>query len=564
MARPKDPRIYWNVPPTAAVEVKGPLRSEVLEFTRAALADPQLRLLMGSKVLSLLGRLESAPTRDRMFERVPFASIRPVAYEGARPGWYLDEISGLLVVFEDEADPPYWSRETPFPAGAFTAGELAALEAELWSAAGRLADATTTLTPTQRQAAIGVVEAADDVDLRVTMMNLHLPREEEEAIKRTILELLGREENPPMASRLGCEVMAPHVYVSPQERRLSPRERKTREIAYSLKRPFDSAIALAAPELARYVGEGDVLIPIPDHAGSSRANRKLAEAVARRSGSQVCDALTRRLVVSSSLELRRAGLRMPAVAAHEMLRVSACPTGRYVLVDNIVTSGTTALAAAEALGIPCVVLAWAWHRTFVEELAPASNPAPARLDPKLRVTGASSAVRALEHDAVLRLHELALEAPAKHRVAVLVPCAEKKPYRESRSHALGYLPALEGLEVDVFVVSDLLGVFPYAWSDDYPGNAYEFAPKHVRGEAREILVRRIHAWLRHRGKEYQRIYLALPAHHMRLVLAGTEGLDDLRLYDASISVCREQGACPSSHFRATSSAYVDYLRRAIK
>jgi predicted RNA-binding protein len=186
--------------------------------------------------------------------------------------------------------------------------------------------------------------------------------------------------------------------------------------------------------------------------------------------------------------------------------------------------------------------------------------------PALRVTGQKSALRALRHRAVVDQHKRSLRRRRRHAVAVLIPCAETKPYRESPSHSEGYCLALQDKDVDVWVVSEPMGVIPYAWSDRYPNESYEFAPKHLKGEAKQILVDRIEAWLERQGVKYDEVYLALPDHHMRLVMAAEAQMDDedaVELIDASIGTCRELGYCPKTHYRATSSAYVDYLRRSI-
>lgn len=182
----------------------------------------------------------------------------------------------------------------------------------------------------------------------------------------------------------------------------------------------------------------------------------------------------------------------------------------------------------------------------------------------LCVRGQASALRAMRHPAVVKQHKATLRRRPHRSVAVLLPCAGTKPYRESPSHSIGYLPALEGKDVDVWVVSEPMGVVPYEWSDKFPNESYEFAPKHVKGEVREILVDRIRAWLEKLGPKYDEVYLALTDHHMRLVCqANAEHEEDVTLIDASIGACRELGYCPKTHFRATSSCYVDYLRRSI-
>lgn len=188
------------------------------------------------------------------------------------------------------------------------------------------------------------------------------------------------------------------------------------------------------------------------------------------------------------------------------------------------------------------------------------------ISPSLRVTGPKSAMRALRHRAVVAQHKRSLRRRRRHAVAVLIPCAEIKPYSESPSHADGYCPALAGKDVDVWVVSEPMGVIPYEWTNEYPNDAYEFAPKHVKGEVRELLVDRIQAWLERHGVRYDEVYLALTDHHMKLVMDAAAQMDDedaVELVDASIGACRELGYCPKTHYRPTSSAYVDYLKRSI-
>lgn len=172
-------------------------------------------------------------------------------------------------------------------------------------------------------------------------------------------------------------------------------------------------------------------------------------------------------------------------------------------------------------------------------------------------------IRALRHPAVTKQHKRALKWKPKHRHAVLVPCSQQKPYFESPSHKHGYLPALEGKPVDIFVVSEPMGVIPYAWADEYPNESYEFAPKHVRGKTRDLLVERLRDWMEKVGPKYEKIYLALPLHHMGLVKEAAAGLD-LPFVDVSISSCRARPSCPTTAFRATSRHYRDYLRRRVR
>jgi hypothetical protein len=159
-------------------------------------------------------------------------------------------------------------------------------------------------------------------------------------------------------------------------------------------------------------------------------------------------------------------------------------------------------------------------------------------------------------------HRRSLRVRPHHRTAVLVPCAGTKPFSEAPSHKHGYLPALDGAAADVYVVAEPLGVVPWAWEDRYPNNAYDFPPAQLKGPGRALLVTRIREWFEAVGKKYDRIYLALPGHHGRLVREATSGLT-LPLVDVSITACRSRRSCGTNIHRATSGSYRKYLSRAV-
>lgn len=186
---------YWDIPPTDPTDV--PWAEELLNDLRPALKDPQIRLLIDAEAMHLVSRLATAPERDKYWERVDRSEIDPVEYPGADEGWYLDQISGRHVVLEDHpavtrGGPPYWARETPFPEGAITVGELARLEWLLWRAAENAAELAEDdlLTRSERKAAVQLVEAADHLTMRLQIKQMHLDPERAAEIKRTALEVL--------------------------------------------------------------------------------------------------------------------------------------------------------------------------------------------------------------------------------------------------------------------------------------------------------------------------------------------------------------------------------------
>ena len=184
-------------------------------------------------------------------------------------------------------------------------------------------------------------------------------------------------------------------------------------------------------------------------------------------------------------------------------------------------------------------------------------------DRDLCVRSPAGGLKALRHPAVVKQHRKALARRRRHKKSVLIPCSTVKPYTDSPSHKHGYTPGLADKDVDVWVVSEPMGVIPIEWAEEYPNTVYDFPPKHVKGETRALLVERIREWMQTQGVKYDKIYLALPLHHFKLVRDAAVGLP-LPFVDASISHCRQTGACSPKAFRATSGGYRDYLRKRVR
>ena len=200
MKRYENPRpseeFYLTEAPTEGVDL-GVWGDEVLKDTEAARHDSQLRLLLGARTLQLLDRLAQAPTRHKYFERVRAGiHIEPVEVFDADEGWYRDAVTGRWVVQEEDGS---WFLEVPHPPGVFTLGEMVELEARLWGASEALAQAAEGgfLDTRQRQAALGVVEAADNLQMRLTIKKWHPDQQTRNEAKRDALEVLAGERGRP-------------------------------------------------------------------------------------------------------------------------------------------------------------------------------------------------------------------------------------------------------------------------------------------------------------------------------------------------------------------------------
>ena len=131
-----------------------------------------------------------------------------------------------------------------------------------------------------------------------------------------------------------------------------------RSIARMLKAGDGTAIAMAAGAMARAIRPGDVLIPVPSHDGRAHDTLLLADAISRITGSPVVEAI-RGTVRDPIYDLKARGY-LPDAEDLGFYRAADIPEDRRaVFIDNVVGTGTTAVAARQALGRGHVV-AFAW------------------------------------------------------------------------------------------------------------------------------------------------------------------------------------------------------------
>ena len=152
-------------------------------------------------------------------------------------------------------------------------------------------------------------------------------------------------------------IYAARLYVSPRTRTLTPEEQETRSISYALKDwtapEFTLALQAAAPEMAGMIKGPCALIPIPSSRGSTEANHRLANRIAKQvPGARVIDCLRRTQPVESSCERHKAKRGPLPIEQHHLERDPSkwLDTVRTYFVDNTTTSGNTLRAARKALG----------------------------------------------------------------------------------------------------------------------------------------------------------------------------------------------------------------------
>lgn len=109
----------------------------------------------------------------------------------------------------------------------------------------------------------------------------------------------------------------------------------------------------------------------------------------------------------------------------------------------------------------------------------------------------------------------------KNKIAVFLPCAAGKPYPYSDSHRNGYLKALLPYldRIDLFVVSEPMGIVPYCYSNEFPADSYDYDPyeffigklgEPLVKKALEIFTSRLAFWIKKFHESYRLRILILP------------------------------------------------------
>lgn len=183
--------------------------------------------------------------------------------------------------------------------------------------------------------------------------------------------------------------------------------------------------------------------------------------------------------------------------------------------------------------------------------------------PRFVVRSVEKGLDLIRHPEIVENFNKALRWKPQNRTAVLVPCAGTKPFPAAPSHRDGYLAALGQKDVDLWVVSEPLGVVPYAWSLTPPNNDYDFPPRYLRDQAWLELAQRVARWLEVVAPKYEKVYVALPAHHTKLLAGALRFHDPGNVVDVTHGKCLADGACPTGHGRATSTKYRAFLKRRV-
>lgn len=127
-------------------------------------------------------------------------------------------------------------------------------------------------------------------------------------------------------------------------------------IAHGMKNGNPKSIARAASEMAKFVSSDVVLIPMPGHTGVATYTKDLAEQIAVLSGAKVCD-IMRGAIRETFYNIKQNGGKVKKDYLGLYL-TEELPDGPIMIIDNCISTGTTAAAALD-LTKRGIVLAYA-------------------------------------------------------------------------------------------------------------------------------------------------------------------------------------------------------------
>lgn len=152
----------------------------------------------------------------------------------------------------------------------------------------------------------------------------------------------------------------------------NPYDRTSREVAYGLKTRRKSIIMRAAEEMSRLVKKDSVLVPMPSHLGFSTYTLDLCNAIGKIKQCSVIDAL-RCNEHETIFSMKKNGVSMWKINLGMRLVENIPDDAEVFLIDNVIDTGKTARSAANAIGMDCIVLAYAMtnkHTHYARHMAP--------------------------------------------------------------------------------------------------------------------------------------------------------------------------------------------------
>jgi adenine/guanine phosphoribosyltransferase-like PRPP-binding protein len=116
-------------------------------------------------------------------------------------------------------------------------------------------------------------------------------------------------------------------------------------IAHAVKNGNPKSIARAASEMAKFVTPDVILIPMPGHTGVATYTKDLATQIANLTGAQVFDIMRGR-TRETFYNIKKNGGHVEKDYLGLYL-TEELPEGNIVIVDNCISTGTTAAAALD-------------------------------------------------------------------------------------------------------------------------------------------------------------------------------------------------------------------------
>ncbi|BCU71486.1 DUF5591 domain-containing protein [Stygiolobus caldivivus] len=126
-----------------------------------------------------------------------------------------------------------------------------------------------------------------------------------------------------------------------------------------------------------------------------------------------------------------------------------------------------------------------------------------------------------KHPSVVEWHKyLFTKWSSEKKIALLLPCTEKKPYHNSPTHKIA--ESIVKDKVQIYSVSEPMLLVPREYEECYPFSDYDYPPSKMTPEERKEFVELLAIAIKAVSNFHEFMVAVLPRHHFRVLKEASD------------------------------------------